>query len=121
MPADSLSRLVNGRDREHAQRSRVEPERLILAPRTTAKRQICYDCRRPPSPEAYRTWWLAKHPLPKRFCRAGQWGSAWCKKQFKTTADHRQWHERTYVEQQLPDMKHLTECPFCAGRLIEIS
>lgn len=117
MRADSLSRLVTARDREHAQRSRVEPERLIMAPRTTAKRRICWDCRRVPNPEAFHAWWLAKHPLPKRFCRAGKW----CSGQFKTRAEHRQWHERTYTEQHLPDMKHLTECPFDGGRLIEIS
>ncbi len=114
---DHLKQLVNQRDREHAQRSRIEPERLIMAPRTTFAKRICLACRRVPDSEAYRAWWLAQHLLPKRFCRAGKW----CRGQFKDAADHRDWHEGVYVTSAMPSVKGLAECPFCGGRLIEIS
>lgn len=50
MPGDSLRKLVNRYDSEHAPRSRVEPERMVLAPRASSStRRICIDCRRPVS------------------------------------------------------------------------
>jgi len=54
-----LKRQIEIMDRSRARPSRIEPERLILAPRPGATtRRICLKCRRPFDSRAhYRTWW----------------------------------------------------------------
>jgi hypothetical protein len=65
MARDSLRRLVDQGDRERARPSRIEPERLILAPRTTGTKRICIDCRRVHDAfEHYNAWFRRMQFLP---------------------------------------------------------
>lgn len=115
---DSLRRLVDAADRERARPHRIDPDRLVLAPRGLAStRRVCLVCRRTPDYEARRAQWLKDHPLPKRYCRSGRW----CRHLFTTAAEHRAWHEGVFVSSTMPALKELTECPFCAGQIVEVT
>lgn len=114
---DSLRRLVDQGDRERARPSRIEPERLILAPRIGGKRRICWNCRLPATPETYRAAWLKEHPLPKRYCR----DSRWCAATIPAEEDHRKWHEELHVSSQMPPFKEIAACPACGGRLVQVT
>jgi hypothetical protein len=93
---DSLRQLVNRYDGEHALRSRVEPDRLVLAPRRpSSNRRICIDCRRPVNEWDEHAQRLKVDPLHGCGFTVGRSGNYRC--------------------------SSVTECPVCGGNLVEVT
>ena len=120
---DTLRKRVLEYDRLHN-----TPREMRVTMRSQWTARICVQCRRTPTREGFRAWWLAANPLATHYCELRRgceywrtWNNELKRWREATRAEHRARHEEQHVRVGMPPSDELPFCPFCGGALAEVT